>query len=281
MPSPASLIADLYTLIARRASLTQTLARYKIRGLLAFECHAVAKRVCNFRHPSPPASGFARAPWSTEPAEPQPRAMSASSFCSFRHSRLLPSVAPFDTRAVCFVVLLLLTPPWCCTPRSDVPAMEPRGLRRAELPHGLYLALVGNWRANTIIPAQRPRSETDRRLWTGVSRQAVIIGSSAQKNLAGGATRRERVLRLLRFCSSRGLFRRRKPAGFIGRRARTGHRLCCSREALALAEMCSPVGRVSHGIRRVSVVWLITDVDPLEAIPAPAGAIVASCRGER
>ena len=46
-----------------------------------------------------------------------------------------------------------------------------------------------------------------------VSRQVVIIGSSAQKNLAGGATG-------WRACTA--TFRRRKPAGFIGRRARTG-----------------------------------------------------------
>ena len=44
----------------------------------------------------------------------------------------------------------------------------------------------------------------------------------------------------------------------------------------------SPVSRVPYvGIRRVSVVRLITDIDPLETIPAPAGAVVASCCGER
>ena len=37
VPSPTSLIADLYTLIARRAPPTQTLACYKSRALLAFE----------------------------------------------------------------------------------------------------------------------------------------------------------------------------------------------------------------------------------------------------
>jgi hypothetical protein len=37
VPSPTSLIADLDTLIARRAPPTQTLARYKSRALLAFE----------------------------------------------------------------------------------------------------------------------------------------------------------------------------------------------------------------------------------------------------
>ena len=44
VPSPTSLIADLDTLIARRAPPTQTLARYKSRALLAFEYHAVSKR---------------------------------------------------------------------------------------------------------------------------------------------------------------------------------------------------------------------------------------------
>ena len=43
----------------------------------------------------------------------------------------------------------------------------------------------------------------------------------------------------------------------------------------------SPVRGVPHGIRRVSVVRLITDIDPLETIPAPAGAVVASGCGER
>jgi len=44
----------------------------------------------------------------------------------------------------------------------------------------------------------------------------------------------------------------------------------------------SPVSGVPYvGIRRVSVVRLITDIDPLETIPAPAGAVVASCCGER
>jgi hypothetical protein len=52
-------------------------------------------------------------------------------------------------------------------------------------------------------------------------------------------------------------------------------------ERIAVAEICSPVGRVPHGIRRVSVVRLIADVDPLEAIPAPAGAVVTSCCGKR
>lgn len=69
-------------------------------------------------------------------------------------------------------------------------------------------------------------------------------------------------------------FGRRRLAGFVGRRAAENR--CILRHGNV-----SPVGRVPHGIGRVSIVWLVTDVDPLEAIPAPAGAVVASCCGER